>query len=100
MRCLLILALFCGLTACGRQDVINKARRDFQARNPEWKIVKAYVREGDADHSYVHVRYVHTPVTAFPKQASVLEMEMGYQRTGNEWVLFHEAGSRYIGPAR
>jgi hypothetical protein len=99
MRHILTLALFCLLAACGRQDVINKAKADFQARNPQWKIVKAYLGEGDADHAYVHVRYVHTPATAFPPRPLLLEMEMGYRRTGDEWVLFHEAGSRYIKPA-
>lgn len=99
MRYLLMLALLCLFTACGRQEVIDKAKADFVARHPQWKIVKAYLGDGDADHAYVHVRYVHTPAAAFPPQASVLEMTMGYRRTSNEWVLFHEAGSRYIGPA-
>jgi hypothetical protein len=100
MRCLLVLASLCLLSACGRQDVINKAKADFKARNPQWQIVKASLGESDADHVYVHVRYVHTPAAAFPPQPSIFEMEMGYRKTNNDWVLFHEAGSRYVGPAR
>jgi hypothetical protein len=100
MRCLLTLALLCLVTGCERQDVVNKAKADFQARNPHWKIVKAYSARGDAKHATVNVRYVHNPATAFPPQPSILEVQLGYERTGDEWVLVSEAGSRYIGPAR
>jgi hypothetical protein len=87
-------------TGCGMQEVVDKAKADFAARHPEWKISKAYIGEGDDDHAYVHVQYVSTPAAVFPKQPVIMEMVLGYQRATNGWQLFHEQGSKYIGPVR
>lgn len=89
----LILALVCLFSACGRQDVLKQAKADFKSRNPQWEIVSAYLGEGDAEHSYVHIRFAHTPAAVFSQQPSIFEMQLGYRKTSDRWELFHESGT-------
>jgi len=88
MRWLLLIPLFM-LTACSRSALLTQAEAEFRRRNPGIEVVKVYSGEGDADHAYVYVRYKHTPV-AFPRHETIRELEMGYQRNGDVWTLFHE----------
>lgn len=100
MRTLLIIGIITlalSLSGCGGQKIIDRAKADFASRHPEWKISNAYVGEGDSDHVYVHVHYIHTPVTGYPKRPVIMETVLGYQRMTNGWNLFHEAGSKYLG---
>ena len=95
---LLLVALVWFLAGCGRQDLIQRAEADFRVRNPHSRIVKAYLGEGDANHAYVHIRYIHTSASPPPAEPGIMEMEMGYKKTENGWTLFDEAGSRYMRP--
>jgi hypothetical protein len=94
-----IITLTLSLSGCGRHEIIDRAKADFASRHPEWIISKAYVGEGDSDHVYVHVQYIHTPAAAYPRRPVIMEMVLGYQRMTNGWLLFHEQGSKYIGLA-
>jgi hypothetical protein len=77
------------ILAARSRSLVTQAEADFQRLNPGVKIVKVYQGEGDADHAYVYVCYKYTPV-AHPPRETVRELEMGYQRTGEAWTLFHE----------
>jgi hypothetical protein len=93
------LAALISLSGCGKPEVVKKAEGEFASRNPNWKISRAFVGEGDPSTCDVHIHYIHTPAAVFPAQPIVSEMVMTYQRASNGWQLIQESGSKYIGPA-
>ena len=81
------------LTSCGRDEVVEKAKNDFSARHPSWKITGAHLGEGDGGTAYVVVSYIEPArVSVYPSKATPRRMEMGYAHEDGAWRLFSESG--------
>jgi hypothetical protein len=85
---------------CAQPDpVVTTAQSDFADKYPGVQMVGAGIRSRDADRVYVYVRYIYTPLTAFPPKAGIYETEMQYRRRDGKWLLVEVIGGRYIKPA-
>lgn len=98
LRFLLMVTFMLVLNGCGKpHPAVTAALHDFAELNPGIEIVSSRIGESTTNRVDVCIRFIHTPATAFPRQAEIREMEMYYQKeTNGEWKLIQEKGSKFI----
>jgi hypothetical protein len=94
-RALCIAATVFVLAGCSRDELAERAKRDFEQSNRPGDFVKASVHRVDEQHATVHVQYSATTGTQLPREPRRHAFDFEYVRSGGGWEL---VGQRSTAP--